>query len=244
MFQSLLRTADQLKIKGLCEVSDDKDSRAEEVESPASPKVVSKFRRLPTKRPRSSDNIKSKYDKSTRLCTDTEDENDMPVVIDEQERSCGQKSMTGHSLLPAQALFPQLCVDNEEFPPEPPGPAATPVRHIEMNHECSPPRTLLTNTDSSQRGELIETSLDHEPVIKIKLETLKGSDHGDSADLDSHMSSHSMGSHGSEDEQGMHTMMITPELMGLIPTSSLHSGNATFYTHLLTTNFTKYSAVI
>lgn len=53
-----------------------------------------------------------------------------------------------------QALFPQLCVDNEEFPPEPPGPAATPVRHVEM-HECSPPRTLLTNTESSQRGELI-----------------------------------------------------------------------------------------
>lgn len=226
MFQSLLRTADQLKIKGLCEVSEDKEPQhSEEIESPVSPRIVSTFKRFPIKRPRSLETIR-RHDKTSKL-TDKDDD-DRSIVDEKSEQANGQNKMTGHSLLPAQALFPQLCVDNEEFPPEPPGPAATPVRHVEMNHECSPPRTLLTNTDSSQRGELIETSLGHEPVVKIKLETLKTSDPGDNIDVESHMSSHSIGSHGSEDEQGMHTMMITPELMGLIPTSSLHAGKVYF----------------
>lgn len=233
----MLRTADQLKIKGLCEVSEDKDPQPiEELESSVSPRIVSKFRRFPTKRPRSLENIR-RHEKTIKLA-DPDDENDTPIVVDETtEEKPGQTNMTGHSLLPAQALFPQLCVDSEEFPPEPPGPAATPVRHVEMNHECSPPRTFLSNTDSSQRGELIETSLGHEPIVKIKLETLKGSDHGDSIDMDSHMSSHSMGSHGSEDEQGMHTMMITPELMGLIPTSSLNSGKNNYVTSFLNAGY-------
>lgn len=227
-FQSLLKTADQLKIKGLCEVSEDKDPQTpDDYESPVSPRVVSKLRRVPIKRPRSSENIKKQHEVKTPKLTDTEDEKEKLVDEETEPSNEKQKTMTGHSLLPAQALFPQLCVDSEEFPPEPPGPAATPVRHVEMNHECSPPRTLLTNTDSSQRGELIETSLGHD-IVKVKLETLKGSDHGDTQDLDSRMSSHSMGSHGSEDEQGMHTMMITPELMGLIPTSSLHAGDEVF----------------
>lgn len=68
----------------------------------------------------------------------------------------------------------------------------------------------------------------NEPAVKIKLETLRSLDQSDTIDIDSHMSSHSMGSH-SEEEQGMHTMMITPELMGLIPTSSSHSGNYYIY---------------
>lgn len=72
-----------------------------------------------------------------------------------------------------------------------------------------------------------ETNLGDEPPVKIKLETLRSLDQSDTIDIDSHMSSHSMGSH-SEEEAGMHTMMITPELMGLIPTSSSHSGERLF----------------
>ncbi|GLV34646.1 pipsqueak [Carabus blaptoides fortunei] len=227
--QSLLKTADQLKIKGLCEVSEDKENTQQGRESPVlTQRTLPKFRRLLNKRPRSSENsrrpLKKEYtDRADSIGIDdqTDENNDMPVVVEERKprslKQNGQTSnMTGHGLLPAQ-----LCVDNEEFPPEPPGPAATPVRHVEM-HECSPPRTLLTNTESSQRGQLIETNMDNEPAVKIKLETLRSLDQSDTIDIDSHMSSHSMGSH-SEEEQGMHTMMITPELMGLIPTSSSHS---------------------
>lgn len=238
--QSLLKTADQLKIKGLCEVSDDKENNsAKGRESPGiSPRPLPKFRRLLNKRPRSSENIRKPFKKdyadraaqeSIYIDDKLDEDNDMPVVVEERAgrslKSNGQAKMTGHGLLPTQ-----LCVDNEEFPPEPPGPAATPVGHVEM-HECSPPRTLLTNTESSQRGELIdmeneyffpETNLGDEPPVKIKLETLRSLDQSDTIDIDSHMSSHSMGSH-SEEEAGMHTMMITPELMGLIPTSSSHS---------------------
>lgn len=117
-FQSLLRTADQLKIKGLCEVSDEKEPLAldKQSEAPLSPKASYKFRRGAVKRPRSLESCR----KAPKLEDEEDDEDVGPDGIRDHDK------MTGH-LLPAQALFPQLCVDNEEFPPEPPGPAATPV---------------------------------------------------------------------------------------------------------------------
>lgn len=51
-----------------------------------------------------------------------------------------------------QTLFSQFGVDNDDFPPEPPAPSATPVGHVEM-HEHSPTRTLLTN-NPVQRTDL------------------------------------------------------------------------------------------
>jgi len=82
--------------------------------------------------------------------------------------------------------------------------------------------------------------------VKVKFETLRAMDQGDTINMDSHMSERvslyiftlsrvslaktnffvarfqqqSVG----EDEHSMHTMMITPELLGLIPSSSGHSG--------------------
>lgn len=120
-FQSLLRTADQLKIKGLCEVSDDRKpvSIDKHSEAPVSPKAIHRFRRGPLKRPRSLESSR----KAPKLENAGDEEDVGPDGATEDK-------MTGHSLLPAQALFPQLCGDNEEFPPEPPGPAATPVSTI------------------------------------------------------------------------------------------------------------------
>lgn len=44
-----------------------------------------------------------------------------------------------------QTIFSQFGVDNDDFPPEPPAPTATPVGHVEMQ-DHSPTRTLFTNT--------------------------------------------------------------------------------------------------
>lgn len=119
LLQSLLKTADQLKIKGLCEVSDDKENNsAKGRESPGiSPRPLPKFRRLLNKRPRSSENIRKPFKKdyadraaqeSIYIDDKLDEDNDMPVVVEERAgrslKSNGQAKMTGHGLLPTQVI--------------------------------------------------------------------------------------------------------------------------------------------
>lgn len=82
----------------------------------------------------------------------------------------------------------------------------------------SPTRTLLTN--SIHRTDLSDSNVKYCEIKKeteIKFETLRSYDQDSLLDMESHMSGpeHSMDSH--DDEQSMHQMMVTPELMGMMP---------------------------
>ncbi|XP_069702198.1 protein bric-a-brac 2-like isoform X2 [Periplaneta americana] len=115
-----------------------------------------------------------------------------------------------------------------DIPPEaqPPAPAATLVEDMDMN-ECSAHDRNRDLTDTS------EGTRDEENV-KVKFETLRAMEQAETIDIDSHMSDRSptyqnlngaalLQQNVGEDEHTMHTMMITPELLGLIPSSSGHS---------------------
>lgn len=103
-----------MKIKGLCEVSEDKENTQQGRESPVlTQRTLPKFRRLLNKRPRSSESgrrpFKKEYtDKAESIGIDdqTDENNDMPVVVEERNarslKPNGQTNMTGHGLLPAQ----------------------------------------------------------------------------------------------------------------------------------------------
>lgn len=135
-------------------------------------------------------------------------------------------------------------MDTDDFPPEPPAPSATPVGHVDLQ-EHSPTRTLLTNTihrtDISGEGRpraaslltvpFADSNVKYSEVVKkehdIKFETLRSYDQDSLLEMDaSHISGqdHSMDSH--EGDQGMHTMMVTPELMGMLPGASGRLGPA------------------
>lgn len=116
-----------------------------------------------------------------------------------------------------QTIFSQFGVDTDDFPPEPPAPSAIPVGHVDMQ-DHSPTRTLLTN--SIHRTDLSDSNVKYCEIKKeseIKFETLRSYDQDSLLDMESHMSGpeHSMDSH--DDEQSMHQMMVTPELMGMMP---------------------------
>lgn len=131
-------------------------------------------------------------------------------------------------------------MDTDDFPPEPPAPSAIPVGHVDM-HEHSPSRTLLTN--SIHRTDLSDSSIKYCDVKKepaaaaadIKFETLRSYDQDSMLEMDSHMSGgadHSMDSH--DDDQSMHTMMITPELVhGMMPGISNRLGELLYCTGLV-----------
>nr|CAD7264859.1 unnamed protein product [Timema shepardi] len=60
--------------------------------------------------------------------------------------------------------------------------------------------------------------------VKVKFETLRAMEQAETIDINSHLSDRVSDHNVGEDEHTMHTMMITPELLGLIPSSSGQSG--------------------
>ncbi|XP_068892640.1 protein tramtrack, beta isoform-like isoform X3 [Tenebrio molitor] len=233
--QSLLRTADQLKIKGLCEPPDEKEnspiepqyfakgfSKVRKSSSPKQFKPQDNNKRNKQKKPH-LDNTSDKEDNGSVDGHSSDEEHDMPVALNEHKRKRAEPeqikplNMSSHGIMTGQTIFSQFGVDTDDFPPEPPAPSAIPVGHVEMQ-DHSPTRTLLTNT--IHRTDISDSNVKYCDIKKeadIKFETLRSYDQDSLLEMDSHMSGpdHSMDSH--EDEQSMHQMMVTPELMGMMP---------------------------
>lgn len=125
-----------------------------------------------------------------------------------------------------QTLFSHFGVDTDDFPPEPPAPSAIPVGHVDMDH--SPTRTLL-NSSSIHRTDISDSKYEiKKEAIDIKFETLRSYDQDSLLEMDSHNSRMSgadlsRDSHDDQD-QSMHSMLVTPELMGMVPGVSTRSG--------------------
>ncbi|XP_071050887.1 protein bric-a-brac 1 isoform X2 [Onthophagus taurus] len=259
--QSLLKTADQLKIKGLCENPDEN----EDIESSfAFEGRRHKIRRIGSPKPQhnksvtENNNRKHKQKRSERRKSQDKDdkencnkenntentgkdevnndvgsdeENEMPIALDEEskkrkltESEETRVNMTSHGPLPEQ-----FGVDNDDFPPEPLAPTAIPVGNVDM-HDHSPTRTLLTNS-SIDRTDLSDSTVKYCDIkkesssINIKLEALQSYDDDQSLlEMDSSRISghdHSMDS-VDEGKPELHTMMITPELLGMMPPTGPH----------------------
>ncbi|CAH0547445.1 unnamed protein product [Brassicogethes aeneus] len=243
--QSLLRTADQLKIKGLCESPDDKDLKAGSPQpqpialcskpgrKSSSPKQFKLhdnkrkrklFRRTINNNNRPGDSSDFEDKENIDEGASSNEENDMPVALDEHKKKRLEPeqtkplNMSSHGLLTGQTIFSQFGVDTDDFPPEPPAPSAIPVGHVDMQ-DHSPTRTLLTNaihrTDISDNTKY---TLDIKKEADIKFETLRSFESDSLLEMDSHMSGpdHSMDSH-EDGERGYSSMMVTPDFVGMMP---------------------------
>ncbi|XP_076644867.1 pipsqueak isoform X1 [Halictus rubicundus] len=244
--QSLLKTADQLKIKGLCEVPESRDgppsvSLSSPPREPGTPRInFSKLKRRykrarTTFEPRATDS--RHYDrykeeesngnynpenKENHRDWQTEDEDctegtTATVVLETCQRTNNNNNNNnnngngannnnnglghyGHHPDPGEVDLPP------ETQPTPPSATlvGTTITHLRDPDHHS---TEIQNCDS----------------VKIKFETLHTMDSSDTIDIDSHMSDRaSVSSKNAADSDNM--MMITPELLGLMPSgSSVHS---------------------
>ncbi|CAG2059046.1 unnamed protein product, partial [Timema podura] len=92
----------------------------------------------------------------------------------------------------------------------------TPVLTTDFNH--ADVIQLTSDADGSSVSQR-ETE-----DVKVKFETLRAMEQAETIDINSHLSDRVSDHNVGEDEHTMHTMMITPELLGLIPSSSGQSG--------------------
>ncbi|XP_018332833.1 uncharacterized protein LOC108742238 isoform X2 [Agrilus planipennis] len=234
--QSLLKTADQLKIKGLCESEDNKDKENSVHTLPVLSKDRSKLRKISSPKhikleeiSRSQDcDIEREYQDSLDIgesvveerCSErrnnsTDEDSDGLLVVDEEPKrkkpvqNQNKTNMSSHGLLEGQLY------DNDEFPPEPPAPTAIPVGHVDMQ-DHSPTRSLL----STHRTDISDSHIKYEDIKKetsIKFETLRSYKH-EMMDLDSSQLSepdHSLDSY-EDAERGPHSMMVTPDMSGMV----------------------------
>ncbi|XP_018564062.1 protein tramtrack, beta isoform-like isoform X2 [Anoplophora glabripennis] len=235
--QSILRTADQLKIKGLCESPDDKENS----ESPlplyckggrksASPRHFrladsgnrrAKYRRTSLQERPSDETPGGCREGKAQPGHSSDEENDMPVALDEHKRSRHQPEQTKPLNMSSHGLMTgQFGVDTDDFPPEPPAPSAIPVGHVDMA-DHSPTRSLLTNTPIHRTdiSDSTKYTLDIKKEADIKFETLRSYDQDSLLDMESHMSGpdHSMDSHDDCD-RGLHpSMMVQQDFVGMMP---------------------------
>ncbi|KAK7868888.1 hypothetical protein R5R35_014203 [Gryllus longicercus] len=194
---------------------------------------------------RSAVGLTERVPECVTVATSTEDDHDMPVVVLESKISPSHLAasyvfqMVPHSNAPTPVLTPhsmaptpQMVMEGHpgshssgsgtdvDLPPEaqPAAPQATLVENMEM--ECSDRSRDMQDTSERNISLTAEPSgqVHREENVKVKFETLRAMEQADTIDIDSHMSERNV-----EDEHTMHTMMITPELLGLIPSSSGHS---------------------
>ncbi|KAL3275268.1 hypothetical protein HHI36_020037 [Cryptolaemus montrouzieri] len=240
-FVSLLRTADQLKIKGLCESSGEKGEHSSILQIQSSD--IARIRKAsPLKHEQAFDDqrkLKLRKLNSPKVehfevpgtASDDGENDDMPVNLDDHSNKRVEPeqtkplNMSSHGLLAGQTIFSQFGVDTDDFPPEPPAPSAIPVGHVDMDH--SPTRTLL-NSSSIHRTDISDSKYEiKKEAIDIKFETLRSYDQDSLLEMDSHNSRLSGAdlSRDSHDdpEQSLHSMMVTPELMGMLPGGSNRS---------------------
>ncbi|XP_054286243.1 longitudinals lacking protein, isoforms J/P/Q/S/Z-like isoform X2 [Macrosteles quadrilineatus] len=91
---------------------------------------------------------------------------------------------------------------------------ASPQHHQEM--------TVLTPVEGRVTVDTSPLSQGHDGEdVKVKFETLRAMEQTDALDMDAHMSAAERQENGEESvEHTMHTMMITPELLGLMPSNT------------------------
>ncbi|XP_076682675.1 pipsqueak isoform X2 [Andrena cerasifolii] len=244
--QSLLKTADQLKIKGLCEVPESRDgppsvSLSSPSREPGTPRInFTKLKRhhprykraRTTFEPRATDSRHydrykeeesnenyNRENKENHRDWQAEDEDcaegtTAAVVLETCQRNNNNNNNNGNGTnnnnngLGHYGHHPDP--GEVDLPPEtqPTPPSATLVGTT-ITHLRDPDHhsTEIQNCDS----------------VKIKFETLHTMDSSDTIDIDSHMSDRaSVSSKNAADSDNM--MMITPELLGLMPSgSSVHS---------------------
>lgn len=260
--QSLLKTADQLKIKGLCEVPEGNGNGKEMVSAevtplppqsiPSTPRKFSRLRRISARRRFNSrrqlysenmqkqqqDNLQSQREQQ-QLQEHQQDIDQEHQQQDQEQREQQQQQDEEISSPPPHSQQPQMMQpvvtnmnDSSNQNQAIMDPASVNVHtsssDVDMSPEPAsqptPPSATLVSSikmPNSPQSDIQDSSLRPEEV-KVKFETLRTMEQVDTLDMDNHMSERN----GSEDdtEHTMHTMMITPELLGLIPSSSVHSG--------------------
>ncbi|XP_049819634.1 protein bric-a-brac 1 isoform X2 [Aethina tumida] len=253
--QSLLRTADQLKIKGLCESPDDKEFKeaspqpqpiplcskpSRKSSSPKQLKIHDNNRKRKLfRRSINNNNNNSRTGEESEVedkenigeGATSDEENDMPVALDEHKKKRLEPeqtkplNMSSHGILTGQ-------FNVDDFPPEPPAPSAIPVGHVDM-HDHSPTRALLGTaihrTDISDNKYSPAATEIKKEAQDIKFETLRSFESDSLLEMDSHMSGghdHSTDSHD-DGERGYSSMMVTPDFVGMMPGMSnrLDMGN-------------------
>ncbi|XP_076287903.1 pipsqueak isoform X1 [Lasioglossum baleicum] len=250
--QSLLKTADQLKIKGLCEVPESRDgppsvSLSSPPREPGTPRInFSKLKRRykrarTTFEPRATDS--RHYDrykeeesngnynpenKENHRDWQTEDEDcteatTATVVLETCQRTNNNNNNNnngnGANNNNNGDMFCHTGLGHYGHHPDP-GEVDLPPE----TQPTPPSATLVGTTITHLRDpDHHSTEIQNCDSVKIKFETLHTMDSSDTIDIDSHMSDRaSVSSKNAADSDNM--MMITPELLGLMPSgSSVHS---------------------
>ncbi|XP_076644872.1 pipsqueak isoform X5 [Halictus rubicundus] len=251
--QSLLKTADQLKIKGLCEVPESRDgppsvSLSSPPREPGTPRInFSKLKRRykrarTTFEPRATDS--RHYDrykeeesngnynpenKENHRDWQTEDEDctegtTATVVLETCQRTNNNNNNNNNNGNGANNnnngdMFCHTGLGHYGHHPDP-GEVDLPPE----TQPTPPSATLVGTTITHLRDpDHHSTEIQNCDSVKIKFETLHTMDSSDTIDIDSHMSDRaSVSSKNAADSDNM--MMITPELLGLMPSgSSVHS---------------------
>ncbi|XP_018394727.1 PREDICTED: protein bric-a-brac 2 isoform X1 [Cyphomyrmex costatus] len=240
--QSLLKTADQLKIKGLCEVPENRDgpppvSLSSPPRESGTPRLnYTKLKKhhqrykkprleRPTFEPRPTDprhydrykeeeaNDYSRDNKENHRDWQAEDEEctetaTVAVVLDTCQRNNNNNNNnngngTSNNRLGHYGHHPDP--GEVDLPPE--------------TQPTPPSATLVGTTITHLRDPDHHTEIQNCDSVKIKFETLHTMDSSDTIDIDSHMSDRaSVSSKNAADSDNM--MMITPELLGLMPSGS------------------------
>ncbi|XP_066584393.1 sex determination protein fruitless isoform X2 [Prorops nasuta] len=237
--QSLLKTADQLKIKGLCEVPESREgppsvSLSSPPRDSTTPRInFSKLKRHHPRYKRARTSFEPRATDSRHYDRYKEEENnenydrdnkenhrDWPVedeecteaaaaavVLETCQRASNSANGTNNNGLGHYGHHPDP--GEVDLPPE--------------TQPTPPSATLVGTTITHLRDPDHHTEIQSCDSVKIKFETLHTMDSSDTIDIDSHMSDRaSVSSKNAADSENM--MMITPELLGLMPSgSSVHS---------------------
>ncbi|XP_014607767.1 PREDICTED: broad-complex core protein isoforms 1/2/3/4/5 isoform X4 [Polistes canadensis] len=201
--QSLLKTADQLKIKGLCEVPESKDGPPSvSLSSPPREPGSQRFNFTRLKRP---------YPRYKRTRTSFE-----PRATDSRHYDRYKEEEDSDSYHRKNKENRRDWQVEDEECTEVAAAAAVVLESCQRNSNNSTNNANGTNNNNNNEIQNCDT-------VKIKFETLHTMDSSDTIDIDSHMSDRaSVSSKNAADSDNM--MMITPELLGLMPSgSSIHS---------------------
>ncbi|XP_043465488.1 protein bric-a-brac 2 isoform X3 [Leptopilina heterotoma] len=240
--QSLLKTADQLKIKGLCEVPESREGPPS-VSLSSPPRESSTTRLNYTKlkrhhprykRPRTTFETRNSDSRHQDLYKEEDAEGDFERDK-ENHRDCWQTEDEECAEVASAVVLESCQRDNNN------GNSTTNNNnglghyghHPDPGEVDLPPETQPTPPSATLVGTTIThlRDSDHQSAaeiqncdsVKIKFETLHTMDSSDTIDIDSHMSDRaSVSSKNAGDNDNM--MMITPELLGLMPSgNSVHS---------------------
>ncbi|XP_011686560.1 PREDICTED: protein bric-a-brac 2 isoform X2 [Wasmannia auropunctata] len=247
--QSLLKTADQLKIKGLCEVPENRDGP--QPVSLSSPPRESGTPRLnytklkkhhqrykrprierPAFEPRPTDprhydrykeeeaNDYNRDNKENHRDWQAEDEEctetaAAAVALETcQRNNNNNNNNNGNGTSNNSDMFCHTGLGHYGHHPDP-GEVDLPPE----TQPTPPSATLVGTTITHLRDPDHHTEIQNCDSVKIKFETLHTMDSSDTIDIDSHMSDRaSVSSKNAADSDNM--MMITPELLGLMPSGS------------------------